>query len=181
MVLRVKITEDRSTINDTSTDPIEDNPTLIGQSDKKDYTVKLTADPEDISDNIIGLRLYLGCHKVGDNDANTSNCRLSVIRNHSQHHSAIDPINPCSDDKTDVLRYVITDKDVEEIIDDGYIKITVQLETSQNSAIDRTPIIMNEVYVLEAHIEYALKERIEVIQCSTQAADASIHFEVIDQ
>ena len=47
--------------------------------------------------------------------------------------------------------------------------------------IDRTPIIMNEVYVLEAHIEYVLKERIEVIQCSTQAADASIHFEVTDQ
>ena len=55
------------------------------------------------------------------------------------------------------------------------------METSQDSNDDRTPIIMNEVYVLEAHIEYVLKERIEVIQCSTQAADASIHFEVTDQ
>ena len=43
MVIIVKnITEDRSTINDTSTDPIEDNTnTHRAYSDKKDYTVKL--------------------------------------------------------------------------------------------------------------------------------------------
>ena len=74
------------------------SPTRIGVSDKKDYVVKLKSDTGDTSENIIGLRLYLGCHKDGDNNTTTSNCRLSVIRNSNQHYSAIDPINPCSND-----------------------------------------------------------------------------------
>ena len=110
------------------------SPTRIGVSDKKDYDVKLKSDTGDTSENIIGLRLYLGCHKDGDNNTTTSNCRLSVIGNSNQRYSAIDPINPCSNDTDNVLRYIIPDEDVEKIISDGYIKITVQLETSQDSA-----------------------------------------------
>ena len=37
------------------------SPTRIGVSDKKDYVVKLKSDTGDTSENIIGLRLYLGC------------------------------------------------------------------------------------------------------------------------
>ena len=148
------------------------SPTLIGVSDKKDYVVKLKSDTGDTSENIIGLRLYLGCHKDGDNNATTSNCRLSVIKKSNQRYSAIDPINPASNDRTDVLRYIIPDEDVEKIISGKYIEITVQLETSQDSAIGRTPTD-DGIYVLRARIEYT--------RCDSIASEQYINFDVTEQ
>ena len=166
MVIRVKITE----LTETTDAPSPQTPTIIGVSDKKDYIVKLTADAEDTSDNIVGLRLYLGCHKGDDTTTTTNNCRLSVIGNRSQRYSAINPINPESNDTGNVLRYIIPDEDVIELTDTLSIEIRVQLETSQDSNEDRTPL--DDHYVLKAHVEYT--------RCSTPTADASIHVKVFD-
>ena len=84
--------------------------------------------------------MYLGCHKYGDNNTTTNNCRLSVIGNNNQRYSAIDPRNPESNNTGDVLRYIIPDEDVIELTTGtSGIEIRVQLETSQDSAIARTP------------------------------------------
>ena len=172
MVIIVKITEDRSTINNTSTDPTEDNPTLIGQSDKKDYTVKLTADPEDTSENIIGLRLYLGCYKNSNIDSPTNNCKLSVIDHNNQIYSAINPINPEAENEAKVLRYVITNEDITELtrVGSSGIEIKVQLETSQDNAESRTP--MEDEYILKAHVEYT--------RCSSLTSNYPINVKVLE-
>ena len=154
------------------------SPTLIGESDKKDYIVKLKSDTGDTSSDISGLRLYLGCHKKDDMTLTTSNCKLSVIDHDNQIYSAIDPINPVSNNTGNVLRYIIPDEDVEKIISDGYIEITVQLETSQDSNKSRTP---QEKYVLKAHIEYALTKHIEYTKCEARTSEYPIDFKVTDQ
>ena len=180
MAIIVTITERTMTTNT----PSVLTPTLIGESDKKDYIVKLKLEQDPESEithsNVIGLRLYLGCYKSDEDMVNTtSNCRLSVIGNSDQRYSAIDPINPVSNNTDNVLRYIIPDEDVEKIFSDGDIKITVQLETSQDSNEARTP---QEGYVLKAHIEYVLTKKIvEYTKCEARTSEYPINFEVIDQ
>ena len=152
MVIIQNITEDKPSVPPAP-------PSRIEQSDKKDYNVNLVKSPGDRLDNIEGLRLYLGCYRMSNDDA-MSNCKLSVIGNPKHTYSTIEPINPESNDKTDVLRYVLTDNDVRGIInnDEDGINIKVKLETSQNDAEDRTEILPittpEEYYTLKAHIEY---------------------------
>ena len=176
MVIINNIEEYRVTIPTPPPTPLP--PTIIGQSDKKDYIIKLKKSPGDTSSNISGLRLYLGCHKKNDMTLTTSNCKLSVIDHDNQIYSAINPINPESNNTGNVLRYIIPDEDITELtrVGSSGIEIKVQLETSQDSNETRTPL--GDHYVLKAHVEYVLKERIEVTQCSAPSSVYSIDVKV---
>ena len=127
-------------------------PSLMGIFDKKDYTVILGNLGTAPLGNIKELRLYLGCYKKNSISTVMSNCRLSVITNHNHIYSAIEPINPESNDRADVLRYIIADEVLNDLLTTNTdIKIRVQVETSQDDAIPRTT---PGSYVLKAHIEY---------------------------
>ena len=124
----------------------------MGVFDKKDYEVIIGNIGTTPPGNIKGLRLYLGCYENGDINTPMSNCRLSVITNHSHIYSAIEPINPESPNREKILRYIIADEVLEKFFSTGNdIEIRVQVETSQDDAIPRTTA---GSYVLKAHIEY---------------------------